>query len=427
MSTSRVLRNASMLGIAQAVSMAAGFVSMAWVARMLGPEAYGFIGFGTAFVSYFALAVVFGTDHYGTREIASAPEKTQTLVSRILGARLILLVLVGMIYVGVILAIDRPRDVTIVMLIQILGLLSAAATVDFLFQGQRRMGPIALRQGGAALAALAAVLLLVGGPEDVFAAAAIPFSAMLLSALALAVFAHGRVTRLSVSFAMSGLKDVLASSAPMLLAGLMSLVFLNVDVVMLGFLRAADEVGIYAGMGRLFVLSMFVGQIVSAAFAPALAAVASDPDKMRATYYRHIRIVVFLGAPICAPICAAICAAIVAFPEWTVQVVFGDKFLVGAPILALLGVAAVLAYACMAPLTALVSWRDQTAQMFILAAVAAANVGLNFWLIPLYGGIGAAVATLAAQAVMLVLLVARVRSTFGCSASGRLLGLLPAA
>ncbi|MGB0630454.1 MAG: flippase [Alphaproteobacteria bacterium] len=405
MSTSRVLRNASMLGVAQAVSMAAGFVSTAWLARMLGPESYGILGFGTAFVSYFALAVVFGTDLYGTREIASAPEKTRTVLSRILGARLILLVLVGAIYIAVISVIDRPRDVIVVMFIQILGLLSAAVTVDFLFQGVQRMGPIAVRQGAAALAAMIAVLFLIRGPEDVFAAAAIPFSAMLISALLLGIFAHRRITRIGFSFETAGLRDVLAGSAPILLAGLMSLVFLNVDVVMLGFLRSAEEVGIYAGMGRLFVLSMVAGHIVSAAFAPALAAAASDADDRRATYYRHIRIVMFLGVPVCA--------AIIAFPEWTVQVIFGEEFLAGTPILSLLALAAVIAYACMAPLTALVSWRDQTAQMFILSIVAAANVVLNFWLILAHGGIGAAVATLAAQALMFALLIYRVRSKFG--------------
>ena len=193
----------------------------------------------------------------------------------------------------------------------------------------------------------------------------------------------------------------------------MSLVFLNADVVMLGFMRTEEEVGIYSGMGRLFILSMFVGHIVSAAFAPALAADAADLDTRRATYVRHIRTVVFLGAPVCA--------AIAAFPDWAILVVFGDKFGDGAPILTLLGIAAVLAYAYMAPLTALVSWRDQTAQMYILAAVAAANVGLNFWLIPAYGGFGAAIATLAAQALMFVLLIARVRAKFG------LFGFIPAA
>ena len=140
-----------------------------------GPEAYGILGFGTAFVSYFALAVVFGTDLYGTREIASSPEKMPALLSRIMGARLILLLLVGVIYIGVISGIDRPRDVIIVMFIQILGLLSAAMTVDFLFQGVQRMGPVAIRQGAAALAGMIAVLIVVRDPGDVFAAAAIRF------------------------------------------------------------------------------------------------------------------------------------------------------------------------------------------------------------------------------------------------------------
>jgi len=364
MSTSRVLRNASLLGVAQAVAMAAGFVSTAWLARMLGPEAYGIIGFGTAFVSYFALAVVFGTDLYGTREIASAPDRTRALLSRILGVRLILLVLVGTVYVAVISAIDRPRDVIVVMFIQILGLLSAAVTVDFLFQGVQRMGPVAIRQGGAALAGMIAVLVLIRGPGDVFTAAAIPFSVMLISAVLLWAFAHRRITPVGFSFDPAGLRDVLIGSAPILLAGLMTVVFLNVDVVMLGFLRSAEEVGIYAGMGRLFVLSMFVGHIVTAAFAPALAAAAADPDEKRATYYRHIRIAVFLGTPVCA--------AMIAFPGWVIQLVFGEKFVAGAPILSLLEIAAILSYACMAPLTALVSWRDQTAQMVILAVVAAA-------------------------------------------------------
>ena len=113
----------------------------------------------------------------------------------------------------------------------------------------------------------------------------------------------------------------------------------------------------------------------------------------------------FIGTPICA--------GIIAFPDWVIKVVFGEQFIAGAPILALLVMAAMLSYACMAPLTALVAWRDQTAQMVILSIVAAANVVLNLWLIPVHGGIGAAIATLAAQLVMLVLLIYRVMSKFG--------------
>ncbi|PPR11194.1 MAG: hypothetical protein CFH41_01295 [Alphaproteobacteria bacterium MarineAlpha11_Bin1] len=394
-----------MLGVAQVVSMAAGFISTAWLARMLGPEIYGIIGFGTAFVSYFALSVVFGTDLYGTREIAANPGRTQVLFSQIIGTRLVLLAIVGLVYVSAIYAIDRPRDVSIVLFIQILGLLSAAMTVDFLFQGHQRMGPTAIRQGVAALLGMIAVLIFVNGPKDIFVAAAIPFSVMCLTAFFLALFAHKSVARLSFSFGRREMRQVICGSAPLLLAGLMSLVFLNVDVVMLGFLRPAEETGIYAAMSRLFLLSLFAAQITSSAFSPALTAAVGDPEKMRAIYYRYIRIIVFLGAPVCV--------AMITFPEWVTILVFGEKFIQGANTLSILQVAAVISYACMAPLTALISWRDQTVQVAILAAVAVTNVCLNCWLIPAYGGVGAAIATLLSQIVMFALLVFRVRSKFG--------------
>ena len=220
----------------------------------------------------------------------------------------------------------------------------------------------------------------------------------------LALFADRRIERLRISFSRTGIKDVLISSVPIMLSGVMSTVLLNVDVVMLGFIRTVEEVGIYAGMARLFVLSTFAAHIISVAFAPALAA-ESDKEDRRRIYYRYLRILIFIGAPLSA--------AIVAFPEWLVILVFGAGYLEGAPILALLGFAAVLSHLTIAPLTALIAWRDQTAQMIILSAVAISNVALNFGLIPIYGGIGAGIATLIAQALMLGLLVYRVRSKFG--------------
>ena len=402
-STSRILQNATLLGAAQAVSMVAGFISTAWVARVLGPEGYGVLGFAIAFGSYFALATVFGTDLFGTREIASAPDRTQSLVSRILGARMLLLVCAVFLYLLSVWIIDRSQDVTIVLLIQIIGLISSAITIDFLFQARQRMGPIALRQISAAMAAMIAVVFLVRSPNDLYVAAAIPCSAMLISAVLLGVFAHRRIKRFRISFSRAGVKDVLIGSAPIMLSGVMSTVLLNVDVVMLGFIRTAEEVGIYAGMTRLFILSTFAAHIVSTAFAPALAA-AIDQEDRRRIYYRYVRILILIGAPLSS--------AIVAFPEWLVILVFGTSFVEGAPILALLGVAALLSHLTIAPLTALISWRDQTAQMIILSIVAISNVALNFCLIPIYGGIGAGIATLIAQALMLGLLVYRVRSKF---------------
>ena len=55
----RILDNITALALSQLITTAASFVSTAWVARSLGPEGYGIIGFGTAFVSYFSLLIIF--------------------------------------------------------------------------------------------------------------------------------------------------------------------------------------------------------------------------------------------------------------------------------------------------------------------------------------------------------------------------------
>ena len=214
--------------------------------------------------------------------------------------------LVSILYLLAVVASGQPEPVAIVMAIQILGLFSAGFAIDFLFQGLQRLGPVALRQSGAALLSLLVVLLLVDGPEDIYAAAAIPFSAMLISALALAWFARRTVQDIGVSLDSAALANVLRSSRPIAIAGFFGLIYMNADIVMLGFLRPTEEVGIYAAVSRLFILSLFAGEIVTAVFSPALSAAWPEPADMKSVYDKHLRVGNFLGVPVCASILSLI-------------------------------------------------------------------------------------------------------------------------
>ncbi|MAM68661.1 MAG: flippase [Pseudomonadota bacterium] len=404
LSGQRILRNAMMLGSAQVLSMLAGLVSTAWVARALGPEVYGILGFGAAFVSYFAYVVVFGTDFFGNREVASAPDRAGYVVSSILSVRIVLLGLVSILYLLAVAASGQPEPVAIVMVIQILGLFSAGFAIDFLFQGLQRLGPVALRQSGAALLSLLMILLLVDAPEDIYAAAAIPFSAMLISALALAWFARRTVPDIGVSLDSAAVANVLRSSGPIAIAGFLGLIYMSADIVILGFLRPTEEVGIYAAVSRLFILSLFAGEIVTAVFSPALSAAWPEPADMKSVYDKHLRVGNFLGVPVCA--------SIAAFPETLILIVFGDAFLAGAPLLRILALAAVFSYLGMAGLAALIAWRDQKMQVAVYATAAGLNVLLNIWLIPRHGALGAAYATLLAQLAMTLFVWMRIRCRF---------------
>jgi O-antigen/teichoic acid export membrane protein len=185
-SSARILDNISALAIAQIVAMAAGFFSTAWMARLLGPEGYGIIGFGVAFTSFFGLMVVLGTDYYGSREIAQNPDKAQELAAKIIGLRFVLATVTLTIYFTIIYFIDQSQPVKIVMIIQAIGTVFIVIAIDFIFEGRQRMRAVAVRLGGTSVLSLVCILLFVRGSEDVYIAAAIPVLATAIGTIWLA-------------------------------------------------------------------------------------------------------------------------------------------------------------------------------------------------------------------------------------------------
>ena len=73
--TSTILRNIKLLTAAQIIASVAGLFSSALLARALGAEGFGIIGFGAAFLSLLGVAASLSTDMYGTREIARNVEQ----------------------------------------------------------------------------------------------------------------------------------------------------------------------------------------------------------------------------------------------------------------------------------------------------------------------------------------------------------------
>ena len=66
----RIFRNIRALAAAKAATMASGLVTAAWTARVLGPDSFGVLGFGTSLMAYAALFVNMGLSTYAIREIA---------------------------------------------------------------------------------------------------------------------------------------------------------------------------------------------------------------------------------------------------------------------------------------------------------------------------------------------------------------------
>ena len=102
-----------------------------------------------------------------------------------------------------------------------------------------------------------------------------------------------------------------------------------------------------------------------------------------------------------------------------IETVYGDSFLPAVPILYVQMLSVIVLHTSMAPAGGLSSWGRQKDHARASAIAAAFNVALNLALIPSFGGIGAAVATLISQLILFALFTRYLKRAFDFSVLGR--------
>lgn len=128
---------------AELISKAITFAAIAYLARVAGPDGYGYLEFAGAVLLCAGLIVDQGFDPYGAREIAKAPERTASLVSEIFLARIFLAFMAYLALVIFAFLIHKPPFVTQLLLIYGFSLIASPFLLRWVFQGHSIMGTAA--------------------------------------------------------------------------------------------------------------------------------------------------------------------------------------------------------------------------------------------------------------------------------------------
>jgi PST family polysaccharide transporter len=187
-------------------------------------------------------------------------------------------------------------------------------------------------------------------------------------------------------------KLLLKDSWPLILSGIVIMIYMRIDQIMLGQMVGDKSVGIYSAAVKISELWYFVpGAIVNSVFP----SIVKAKQISEAVYYERMQklftVVSLLAYSVAIPVTF--------LSDKIVTLIYGDYYLEAGAILNVhiwcglfvsLGVAREI-------------WLTTEGLMKFSAATAtvgaAINVFLNFFLIKQYGGLGAAIATLAAQIV----------------------------
>ena len=390
----RLLRNVASLALSQGAALALNFVLWVHLGRTLGAEGIGRLAFGLALVSYFVLAVALGFDVVGIREVKRDPGLEARIVPELLGVRLVLAVVATAAFASATLAMGLEPAYQAAVLVLGAHIVARAIRVDWVYQARERMGVSAVYQAATSAVTAAVALAFVRRPADLLVAALALAAGPLVAAVGV-LAAYAREVRFPwPRFDRVAWVALLAPAVPLAASSLVSQVYYNVDKLMLEWLRATAEVGLYEVSYKLYALAVAPASVLYVAFYPGLAGALGDRDAMAEAARQFGRVMVALGPPL------ALACAVVA-PD-LIRLVFGAEYLGATVPLRVLLAYAALAYLSMTYGVPLMAWDDEKAYFWAILGGGLANVVLNVSLIGPFGPTGAAVATLASEAVVTV-------------------------
>jgi O-antigen/teichoic acid export membrane protein len=185
------------------------------------------------------------------------------------------------------------------------------------------------------------------------------------------------------------------NSIPFAISNIIWIAYFNFDTFMLSLLKSESEVGIYAGVYRIIGINYIFGYAIANTFTPLLFEnYAIRNEKYFQVARKLLKTLSLIGVVL------GFC--LFYFSDILVLGVVGGEYVGGINIAKILSVAVFFRLLNFGLCEILTTSNRQRLRVYLEMALLLVNIILNFFLIPHYGGNGAAIATLAAEAVLFV-------------------------
>jgi O-antigen/teichoic acid export membrane protein len=398
----RIARHTGALLMGEVATRALQFAVTVYVARTVGAAGFGLLAFAQVLLMFLAVVGDGGLGTYGVREMARAHTSRWAIWARVTGLRVALSTLAGVGAVGLVFLSRWDPLTREVVVLTLLAALPLAAMPDWAFRGTERMGEAAVLASLVPAVTLAGLVLTVHQPPDVVLVPAVRAGATAAVAAAgclLWVRREGHSGRLAAGTWRMGPQEasgLARAGALLLVANLFVLAHANVDVVLVRSVLGDAAAGVYSAAYRLVQLPMAGFYVMTGAALPVLADLTRRPGE-----HGTDRALVWFGAVAGTLVAAGMWAA----RDPLVRAVYGTAFSPGIPVLGVLAWAIPLDFVVAAKGTAYVAAGREGPAAGCVAAAATTNVIANLLLLPRWGVMGAAVATVVSYTTLLALYV----------------------
>jgi len=386
----KITANINWLFLDRFVQMGVAFFVGIWVVRYLGPEKYGMLSYAVAFVALFGFIAKLGMDEIIVREFVKNPEKkgdifgTSVFLRLIAGFLAVAFSLVAVFFV-------KQGDFLVFGLTLIIALgfiFQVSDVIDFWFQSQVKSRYVVYVKNfvNIAFGLIKISLILLKAPL-IFFALVILFESIIILIGFIFIFLKNKKDTFNIKINLSLGKQILSDSWPLILAGAAVSIYMKIDQVMIGSMLDNKSLGIYSAAVSLCEMWYFFPVIVTASVFPAI--IYSKKISRELFINRMQMLYDFLTW-------VAIAIAVVAtlFSKHIVGLLFGEAYIQSASVLAIYIWAGIFVSMGVASGKYWVVENLTKISLFVTFFGALINVLLNLWFIPIFGIIGASVATL---------------------------------
>jgi polysaccharide transporter, PST family len=368
----------------------AGLFVGIWVARYLGPARFGLLNFAVAFSALFGPLADLGLQGMIVRELVNRPAARATILGSALRLRLIGGAIAACVcYACILLSRPSSSNSQILVLVVALAFLPQAWDVlDLDYQSRSNSKPVVLVRSASLLvfSAIKIVLIVQGGDVLWFAIAVVGEAT--LSAVCLRMMFRRQNKSLRIGkIDGAEIKYLLQASWPLAVAGLSVMLYMRIDQVMLGQILGDHAVGIFSAAVRISECWYFIPMAILASVAPTLTAAyqnsAKDYEEKLLTFIRLLSVV---------GVTLACTFTLLARP--IIALLYGNNYEGSAPVLAIHAWAGLFVSLGVASGPWFLNNGMTKTRMVYTFVGALANIALNLLLVPRFGPVGCAYATL---------------------------------
>ena len=399
-SNKRIARNLIVSILGEGVGALLNIYIIVLIARTLGPVGFGEFAFILAFVGLLQLITDLGITNLLVREVAQNPDKYREIVgnARVLAWLLTLIVIIPTAVICLFVLADKGFGLTLLVMTVAAMAVMHAVIYGALFRAFERM------EFNAGFFVLHKVILLglvfywMNTDTSLLQLCYFYLLANLCQFLMFYIASWKVFERISWKIDLVYWKYLIWEAIPVGISMLFRKATLHVDTLLLSAFASPVALGLFSAAYRIIQIVEMLPFTLSIPMYPKMARLALDSrDEFEVFLNQVIKFYILISLPVMA--------YLIVFSEQIIGLMFSTEFSESTPILQALSVAVFFIFPSSIMIYVYTALNKQRLFTVISAAVLATNAGLDMWLIPDFGAFGAAVGTVAAEALFVVVSV----------------------